>query len=98
MLVRAPATATATGRPIAIVVYGGTGPWFRSGLRLQGLAPSAPPPPPPAPLRCVYPHQPRFGIEACGLYNGAGGFEEHSGVAMAAQWFPVPSAKALPTL
>lgn len=41
----------------------------------------------PAPEKCVYPHQPRFGLEACGLYNGVGGYDDHAGVAMPAQYF-----------
>ena len=40
-------------------------------------------------LQCVYPHQPRYGIEACALYNGVGGFDDHAGIAMPAQWYPV---------
>ncbi len=47
-----------------------------------------PKPPAPAPahqLKCVYPHGPRFGIEACGLANGVGGYDDHQGIGMAAQ-------------
>jgi hypothetical protein len=46
-------------------------------------------PPSPAPIKCVYPHQPRFGIEACALYNGAGGYDSHAGIAMPAQLYQV---------
>ena len=54
------------------------------------LPPTPPPPPPPPPgEKCVYPHQPRYGLEACALYNGAGGFDDHKGIAMPPQWFAV---------
>ena len=53
------------------------------------LPPTPPPPPPPPGEKCVYPHQPRYGLEACALYNGAGGFDDHKGIAMPPQWFAV---------
>ena len=37
-----------------------------------------PKPPAPSGLKCVYPHGPRFGIEACGLANGVGGYDDHA--------------------
>ena len=43
------------------------------------------PAPRPTKLKCVYPHGPRFGIEACGLANGVGGYDDHTGIGMAAQ-------------
>ena len=80
------AKGAAANRSLATVVYGGTGPWLstRAALEVPSAleAPSA--------LQCVYPHEPRFGIEACALYNGIGGYDDHQGVAMPAQWFPVP--------
>jgi len=39
----------------------------------------------PSAEQCVYPHPPRFGVEACALYNGAGSYDDHGGIAMAAQ-------------
>jgi hypothetical protein len=57
---------------------------------VSGSSKPLPPPPPPKALTCVYPHQPRFGLEACGLYNGgAGGYDAHAGVAMPAQYVRV---------
>ena len=50
------------------------------------VAPTPAPVPTPAPqVKCVYPHSLRFGVEACYLLNGQGGFDDHQGVAMAAQ-------------
>jgi hypothetical protein len=53
-----------------------------------------PVPPSPAPVKCVYPHQFRFGIEACALYNGQGGYDSHAGVAMAAQLYQTGATHA----
>lgn len=71
-------------KPIAYVLYGGTGPWLDNEEQEQAFVPPA-----PKQEKCVYPHQPRFGIEACGLYNGKGGPDDHAGIAMAAQFFKV---------
>ena len=79
-------------KPITHVLYGGTGPWLAGGGGADADTPA-----PPTPLvheKCVYPHQPRFGIEACALYNGGGSesksFDEHLGIAMPAQFFKLP--------
>lgn len=96
MLVHAPTS----GSPITKVVYGGTGPWLageapdatfpgrmrdRAGtpplIEASALSDSS--------LKCVYPHQPRYGIEACALYNGIGGYDGHQAIAMSAQWAPL---------
>ena len=53
---------------------------------LVNYVPKPPAPPtPPSGLKCVYPHGPRFGIEACGLANGVGGYDDHTSIGMAAQ-------------
>ena len=53
---------------------------------LVNYVPKPPAPPtPPSGLKCVYPHGPRFGIEACGLANGVGGYDDHASIGMAAQ-------------
>lgn len=39
----------------------------------------------------------RFGIGACGIYNGEGGFDDHSGVPMAAQIFRVHNGTSVKT-
>ena len=74
----------ATGAALKYVVYGGTGPWLSAGTGGGnggggGLGLRA--------EQCVYPHSPRSGLEACALYNGVGGFDDHEGIAMAAQWW-----------
>ena len=58
--------------------YGGNGPWLQRAVTtpIQDTT-----------VKCVYPHSPRFGIEACGLYNGVGGYDDHAGIAMSAQVF-----------
>jgi len=58
---------------ISHVQYGGDGPWFTE-RRADAV-------------KCIYPHSLRFGIEACALYNGVGGYDDHAGVAMPAQLF-----------
>jgi len=58
---------------ISHVQYGGDGPWLTEG---QTDA-----------VKCIYPHSLRFGIEACALYNGMGGYDDHAGIAMPAQLF-----------
>jgi len=62
---------------------------LRDSAWTTSLVNYVPKPPAPAPtpgkLKCVYPHGPRFGIEACGLANGAGGYDDHAGIGMAAQ-------------
>ena len=77
---------------IAFVVYGGTGPWLsdetnedRAPWTTSAQATNATASPPK--LKCVYPHSPRFGVEACALYNGVGGYDAHTGIAMAPQFF-----------
>ena len=77
--------ASEAGGGVAAVEYGGNGPWMvgprqppwdaERKLALRGASA----------LQCVYPHPPRFGIEACALYNGAGSYDDHEGIAMAAQ-------------
>ena len=85
MLVPSPkASATAdvaATLAITTVTYGGVGPWLASQAAGEDAAPKAT----PAALKCVYPHGPRFGIEACGLANGVGGYDDHQGIGMAAQ-------------
>ena len=73
MLLEPPDT---TGAALKYVVYGGTGPWLSAGGG-GGLGAE----------QCVYPHSPRSGLEACALYNGVGGYDDHEGIAMAAQWW-----------
>jgi sialate O-acetylesterase len=65
-----------------------------AGLPTPPPTPPTPPTPPlpTPPPKCVYPHQPRFGIEACALYNGAGGYDSHAGIAMPAQLYQVDPA------
>ena len=58
---------------ISHVQYGGDGPWFTE--------------PQADVVKCIYPHSLRFGIEACALYNGVGGYDDHAGIAMPAQLF-----------
>ena len=50
----------------------------RDGVWTTFLVNYAPKPPAPTGLKCVYPHGPRFGIEACGLANGVGGYDDHA--------------------
>jgi len=72
--------ADQTGLPqeaLSHVQYGGDGPWFAS----EQYGDQA---------KCVYPHSFRFGIEACALYNGVGGYDDHAGIAMPAQLFKAP--------
>lgn len=78
MLVRAPKLARqqASATSITTVTYGGVGPWLGNVLDAEANATT---------LKCVYPHGPRFGIEACGLANGVGGYDDHAGIGMAAQ-------------
>jgi len=72
--------AAAPRASVAVVFYGGVGPWL-------GASRSA------CSEQCVYPHDPRFGLKACELYNGVGGYDAFvdgihgAGIAMAAQWF-----------
>ena len=73
MLLEPPDAAVAS---LQFVVYGGMGPWLTES---DGPKPNA--------EQCVYPHSPRFGLEACALYNGEGGYDAHAGVAMPAQWW-----------
>ena len=79
VLVVAPPSA---GVVIVGANYGGDGPWLGDeGSAVTREEDSV--------LKCVYPHGPRFGIEACGLANGKGGYDDHAGIGMAAQLFRV---------
>ena len=71
--------APPTGTTIRTVFYGGVGPWMLNEGEWNAQGNSA--------LKCVYPHGPRFGVEACGLANGFGGYDDHQGIGMAAQIF-----------
>ncbi len=73
------AAAAAKGQPVIHAVeYGGRGPWVPQDTMSTSTAA----------LQCVYPHAARYGIEACALYNGKGGYDDHKGIAMAAQaWY-----------
>lgn len=81
--------AAARGEPVVEAVeYGGDGPWKERDQPATRA-------PRPEALECVYPHPPRFGVEACALYNGVGGFDDHAGIAMAAQrWAAARAALA----
>ena len=85
MLVPSPKASTtadaATALTVTTVTYGGVGPWLADQAAAEDTAPISA----PAVLKCVYPHGPRFGIEACGLANGVGGYDDHQGIGMAAQ-------------
>ena len=86
LLVEAPAEVAAritngTAPTVSYIIYGGMGPWF-DDERPRAAAPVSA-------LQCVYPHPDRFGIEACSLYNGRGGYDDHAGIAMPAQYFAV---------
>ena len=73
------------------VVYGGGVPWLDGNFSLpqqrRREAGDDEPPGVTEPLGCVM----RFGLGACGIYNGVGGYDDHAGIAMAAQLFRVPT-------
>merc|ERR1712046_355472 len=50
---------------ITSVTYGGVGPWLGNVQAQRGGE------------QCVYPHAPRFGLKACALYNGDGGYDAY---------------------
>lgn len=74
---------TTDSMTVAAVTYGGVGPWLGDQAAPAAIVTGAEAR--QQPLKCVYPHGPRFGIEACGLANGVGGYDDHHGIGMAAQ-------------